>query len=153
MHTDIDRLTVLLDSCCVIFRPVYRLWYLHGTKLGLEFFFVGHCYPGLVQRSGRLCLWKRICQRESSGPLHTGNRNLSIQVFHDKITFTFKAKIYIKRFKKFQKVSSSGIWTHNADHHWIKGWMLIQIGHRAMCYLADLKLKFVSCTISHLKNH
>ena len=46
---------------------------------------------------------------------------------------------------------STGNWTHNTDHHWIFHWMLIQIGHRGLCYLADLKLKFVSCTTSHLK--
>ena len=29
--------------------------------------------------------------------------------------------------------------------------MLILIGHRGMCYFADLKLKFVSCPISHFE--
>ena len=73
----------------------------------------------------------------------------SIRVFHDKITFTFYAWIYIKRFKIFQQKlpPSTTSWTQGIAHHQIQSWILIQIGHRG------LKLKFVSCTISHLKNH
>ena len=35
---------------------------------------------------------------------------------------------------------STGNWTHNIDHHQIQVWMLIQIGHRGLCCLADLKI-------------
>ena len=74
------------------------------------------------------------------------------RVFHVKMKFMFYAWIYIKGFQNVwakNKVASSGTWTHSTDHYWIRRQMLIQLYQPDMCYLRDLKLKFVSCTISH----
>ena len=87
--------------------------------------------------------------------LNSANLGNLIEFFTVRSNLHFKPKFTSKGLKNFSKKlqPSTGNWTYNTDHHWISGWMLMQIDHRGLCYLADLKLKFVSCTISHLKNH
>ena len=58
--------------------------------------------------------------------------------------FTIKSYLHFK-------LPSTGNWTFTTGHYLIQGRILIWIGHRGLCYLADLKLKFVSYTISLLK--
>ena len=70
------------------------------------------------------------------------------QIFMIRSYLHFDSEFTSRGSKNFQqKVASSRNWTHNTGSK-VKS---SSKGQRGICYLANLKLKFVSCTISHFE--
>ena len=66
-------------------------------------------------------------------------------VFNTNLTFLYK--IDIEGFKKKKKLSPSGIWTHNSNHHWIR--ILIALPTQLICQsmaVSDFQTLIKSCS-------